>query len=53
MICNFLCNNLLLWLGYSRDVSFLEMVVDIVQELKNANPRLVYGRDKVSKIQFP
>ncbi|TSL54363.1 Pyridoxal kinase [Bagarius yarrelli] len=30
--------------GYSRDVSFLETVVDIVQELKTANPRLVYGR---------
>ncbi|XP_058248158.1 pyridoxal kinase-like isoform X2 [Hemibagrus wyckioides] len=33
--------------GYSRDVSFLEMVVDIVQELKNANPKLVYVCDPV------
>ncbi|KAF4087219.1 hypothetical protein AMELA_G00093120 [Ameiurus melas] len=33
--------------GYSRDVSFLETVVDIVQELKNANPRLVYVCDPV------
>lgn len=33
--------------GYTRDTSFLEMVVDIVQELKAANPNLVYG-----KIQF-
>ncbi|KAB5513561.1 hypothetical protein PHYPO_G00249040 [Pangasianodon hypophthalmus] len=33
--------------GYSRDVSFLEMVVDIVQELKSANPRLVYVCDPV------
>ena len=30
-------------LGYTRDTSFLEMVVDIVQELKRANPNLVYG----------
>uniref|UniRef100_A0A674D8H8 Pyridoxal kinase n=1 Tax=Salmo trutta TaxID=8032 RepID=A0A674D8H8_SALTR len=29
--------------GYTRDTSFLEMVVDIVQELKRANPNLVYG----------
>ncbi|XP_062270962.1 pyridoxal kinase-like, partial [Scomber scombrus] len=28
--------------GYTRDTSFLEMVVDIVQELKRANPNLVY-----------
>ncbi|XP_053483463.1 pyridoxal (pyridoxine, vitamin B6) kinase a [Ictalurus furcatus] len=33
--------------GYSRDVSFLEMVVDIVQELKSVNPRLVYVCDPV------
>ncbi|KAK3568845.1 hypothetical protein QTP86_017946 [Hemibagrus guttatus] len=33
--------------GYSRDVSFLEMVVDIVQELKSANPKLVYVCDPV------
>ncbi|KAK2849782.1 hypothetical protein Q7C36_008565 [Tachysurus vachellii] len=33
--------------GYSRDVSFLEKVVDIVQELKRANPRLVYVCDPV------
>lgn len=31
--------------GYSRDTSFLEMVVDIIQELKKANPSLVYGQD--------
>uniref|UniRef100_A0AAR2JX62 Pyridoxal kinase n=1 Tax=Pygocentrus nattereri TaxID=42514 RepID=A0AAR2JX62_PYGNA len=30
--------------GYTRDVSFLEMVVDIVEELKGTNPSLVYGR---------
>uniref|UniRef100_A0AAR2KW00 Pyridoxal kinase n=1 Tax=Pygocentrus nattereri TaxID=42514 RepID=A0AAR2KW00_PYGNA len=30
--------------GYTRDTSFLEMVVDIVQELKRANPNLVYGQ---------
>uniref|UniRef100_A0A8C2IGD9 pyridoxal kinase n=1 Tax=Cyprinus carpio TaxID=7962 RepID=A0A8C2IGD9_CYPCA len=29
--------------GYTRDDSFLDMVVDIVQELKRANPNLVYG----------
>lgn len=29
--------------GYSRDNSFLEMVVDIILELKKANPSLVYG----------
>lgn len=29
--------------GYSRDSSFLEMVVDIILELKKANPSLVYG----------
>ncbi|OWK05719.1 PDXK [Cervus elaphus hippelaphus] len=28
--------------GYTRDKSFLAMVVDIVQELKQQNPRLVY-----------
>uniref|UniRef100_A0A3Q3E143 Pyridoxal kinase n=1 Tax=Labrus bergylta TaxID=56723 RepID=A0A3Q3E143_9LABR len=33
--------------GYSRDMSFLEMVVDIIQELKNANPSLVYVCDPV------
>ncbi|KAM3862466.1 pyridoxal kinase-like [Diretmus argenteus] len=33
--------------GYSRDSSFLEMVVDIVQELKKANPSLVYVCDPV------
>lgn len=32
-------------LGYTRDTSFLEMVVDIVQELKRANPNLVYGKE--------
>uniref|UniRef100_A0A2K6RNG0 Pyridoxal kinase n=1 Tax=Rhinopithecus roxellana TaxID=61622 RepID=A0A2K6RNG0_RHIRO len=30
--------------GYTRDKSFLAMVVDIVRELKQQNPRLVYGR---------
>lgn len=35
--------NPLLPSGYTRDTSFLEMVVDIVQELKRANPNLVYG----------
>ncbi|XP_010634737.1 pyridoxal kinase [Fukomys damarensis] len=29
--------------GYTRDTSFLTMVVDIVQELKQQNSRLVYG----------
>lgn len=29
--------------GYSRDASFLEMVVDIIRELKKTNPSLVYG----------
>ncbi|KAG7467285.1 hypothetical protein MATL_G00151740 [Megalops atlanticus] len=33
--------------GYTRDMSFLEMVVDIVQELKRANPNLVYVCDPV------
>ncbi|CAL8320569.1 unnamed protein product [Merluccius merluccius] len=33
--------------GYSRDMSFLEMVVDIVAELKKANPSLVYVCDPV------
>ncbi|XP_067265582.1 pyridoxal (pyridoxine, vitamin B6) kinase a isoform X1 [Chanodichthys erythropterus] len=33
--------------GYTRDDSFLEMVVDIVQELKRANPNLVYVCDPV------
>ncbi|KAM9804917.1 pyridoxal kinase-like [Neosynchiropus ocellatus] len=31
--------------GYSRDTSFLTTVVDIIQELKNINPKLVYGND--------
>lgn len=30
--------------GYMRDKSFLAMVVDIVQELKQQNSKLVYGR---------
>lgn len=38
--CVFVC---VLSSGYTRDTSFLEMVVDIVQELKRANPNLVYG----------
>uniref|UniRef100_A0A9J8DBN3 Pyridoxal kinase n=1 Tax=Cyprinus carpio carpio TaxID=630221 RepID=A0A9J8DBN3_CYPCA len=33
--------------GYTRDDSFLDMVVDIVQELKRANPNLVYVCDPV------
>ncbi|KAK2906239.1 pyridoxal kinase-like [Channa argus] len=33
--------------GYSRDTSFLETVVDIIQELKNTNPSLVYVCDPV------
>ncbi|KAG9271682.1 pyridoxal (pyridoxine, vitamin B6) kinase a [Astyanax mexicanus] len=33
--------------GYTRDVSFLESVVDIVEELKGANPSLVYVCDPV------
>ncbi|XP_043987932.1 pyridoxal kinase-like isoform X1 [Gambusia affinis] len=33
--------------GYSRDTSFLEVVVDIIQELKKANPSLVYVCDPV------
>ncbi|KAI4897364.1 hypothetical protein NFI96_017351 [Prochilodus magdalenae] len=33
--------------GYTRDTSFLEMVVDIIQELKRANPSLVYVCDPV------
>ncbi|KAL7865359.1 hypothetical protein SRHO_G00106060 [Serrasalmus rhombeus] len=33
--------------GYTRDVSFLEMVVDIVEELKGTNPSLVYVCDPV------
>ncbi|XP_033469803.1 pyridoxal kinase-like [Epinephelus lanceolatus] len=33
--------------GYSRDASFLEMVVDIIQELKKTNPSLVYVCDPV------
>lgn len=31
--------------GYTRDTSFLAMVVDIVQELKQQNSDLVYGKD--------
>ncbi|XP_024141662.1 pyridoxal kinase [Oryzias melastigma] len=33
--------------GYSRDTSFLETVVDIIKELKKANPGLVYVCDPV------
>ncbi|XP_061774080.1 pyridoxal kinase-like [Nerophis ophidion] len=33
--------------GYSRDTSFLATVVDIIKELKKANPRLVYVCDPV------
>lgn len=33
--------------GYTRDTSFLEMVVDIIAELKQANPSLVYVCDPV------
>lgn len=33
--------------GYTRDKSFLAMVVDIVQELKQQNPQLVYVCDPV------
>ncbi|XP_061578998.1 pyridoxal kinase-like [Cololabis saira] len=33
--------------GYSRDISFLEKVVSIIQELKKANPSLVYVCDPV------
>ncbi|KAJ8012688.1 hypothetical protein DPEC_G00045490 [Dallia pectoralis] len=33
--------------GYSRDTSFLKTVVDIVQELKRLNPKLVYVCDPV------
>ncbi|AWP12894.1 Pyridoxal kinase [Scophthalmus maximus] len=33
--------------GYSRDMSFLGTVVDIIQELKKANPSLVYVCDPV------
>uniref|UniRef100_A0A3P9LYS2 Pyridoxal kinase n=1 Tax=Oryzias latipes TaxID=8090 RepID=A0A3P9LYS2_ORYLA len=33
--------------GYSRDTSFLETVVDIIKELKTANPGLVYVCDPV------
>uniref|UniRef100_A0A674F4F4 Pyridoxal kinase n=1 Tax=Salmo trutta TaxID=8032 RepID=A0A674F4F4_SALTR len=33
--------------GYTRDTSFLETVVDIVQELKRLNPKLVYVCDPV------
>ncbi|MFT7818209.1 pyridoxal kinase isoform X2 [Arapaima gigas] len=32
--------------GYTRDTSFLEMVVDIVKELKRENPKLVYGESR-------
>ncbi|KAG9473011.1 pyridoxal kinase [Eleutherodactylus coqui] len=33
--------------GYTRDASFLARVVDIIQELKRQNPRLVYVCDPV------
>uniref|UniRef100_A0A665UPZ2 pyridoxal kinase n=1 Tax=Echeneis naucrates TaxID=173247 RepID=A0A665UPZ2_ECHNA len=33
--------------GYCRDQSFLEMVVDIIQGLKKANPSLIYVCDPV------
>uniref|UniRef100_A0AAX7U9Q2 pyridoxal kinase n=1 Tax=Astatotilapia calliptera TaxID=8154 RepID=A0AAX7U9Q2_ASTCA len=33
--------------GYSRDISFLVTVVDIIKELKKANPSLVYVCDPV------
>ncbi|KAM6934363.1 pyridoxal kinase-like [Xenentodon cancila] len=33
--------------GYTRDISFLEKVVSIIQELKKANPSLVYVCDPV------
>ncbi|KAM4558118.1 pyridoxal kinase-like [Odontesthes bonariensis] len=33
--------------GYSRDTSFLETVVDMIQELKKVNPSLVYVCDPV------
>lgn len=33
--------------GYTRDTSFLETVVDIIAELKQANPSLVYVCDPV------
>ncbi|XP_036601804.1 pyridoxal kinase [Trichosurus vulpecula] len=33
--------------GYTRDKSFLEMVVDIIQELKQQNSKLVYVCDPV------
>uniref|UniRef100_A0A3B3REB2 Pyridoxal kinase n=1 Tax=Paramormyrops kingsleyae TaxID=1676925 RepID=A0A3B3REB2_9TELE len=38
--------------GYTRDTSFLEMVVDIVKELKRANPKLVYGADCTFCLQY-
>lgn len=38
--------------GYSRDMSFLETVVDIIQELKKTNPSLVYGESTVSTLQI-
>ncbi|KAG5282804.1 hypothetical protein AALO_G00034800 [Alosa alosa] len=33
--------------GYSRDESFLQRVVDMIQELRNINPKLVYVCDPV------
>lgn len=33
--------------GYSRDISFLVTVVDIIKELKKANPSLVYGECQI------
>lgn len=38
--------------GYSRDKSFLEMVVDIILELKKANPSLVYGGFAHANVAF-
>lgn len=38
--------------GYSRDNSFLEMVVDIILELKKVNPSLVYGEFANSNVAF-
>lgn len=36
--------------GYTRDKSFLAMVVDIVQELKQQNSNLVYGKFLIYKL---
>lgn len=43
-VCSDTCLYVCVFPGYTRDTSFLEMVVDIVQELKRDNPNLVYGR---------